>query len=91
MLIAEMYRLPPDAEVQINGQKLPASMVRDVYSLLTEEHIREVITNYEKAEYTIKFKKTYLRTALYNEVFEHESRFVNGFRTAFPEYGTNNH
>lgn len=91
MMIAEMYCLPSDAAVQIGGQKLPASMVKDVYSLLTEDHIREVVANYEKATYQIKFKKTYIRTALYNEVFEHESRFVNGFREAFPEFGTNKH
>lgn len=91
MMIAEMYCLPPQADVQIGGQKLPASMVKDVYSILTEDHVREVITKYEKAAYSIKFKKTYIRTALYNEVFEHESGFVNGFREAFPEFGTKKH
>lgn len=91
MMIAEMYCLPPQADVQIGGQKLSASMVQEVYLLLTEDHVRDVIINYEKAAYTIKFKKTYIRTALYNEVFEHESRCVNDFREAFPEFGTNSH
>ncbi len=87
MMIAEVYILPPDAQMQINGQKLPAGMVKEIYAMLHEEHIREVIDKYENAEYQIKFKKTYIRTALYNEVFEHESGFVNGFRVHFPEYG----
>lgn len=86
MIIAEVFKLPPDAEIQINGNKLPAAMVQEIYSVLQHEHVLQVIDNYENADYIIKFKKTYIRTALYNEVFEHESRFVNGFHTHFPEY-----
>lgn len=91
LIIAEMYKLPPQAEVQINGQKLPASLVQEVYLLLKEEHISRVMQNYEEATYPIKFKKTYLRTALYNVVFEYESGDVNGFRTAFPEFPKRRH
>lgn len=86
MIIAEVYKLPPETEVQINGQKLTAELVRDIYDFLEVEHIREVIRNYETAQYEIKFKKTYIRTALYNEVFEHQSRFENGMSRFFPEY-----
>lgn len=91
LIIAEMYKLPPLAEVQINGQKLPASLVQEVYLLLTEDHIRRVIQNFEAATYTVKFKKTYIRTALYNVVFEYESGNVNDFRTDFPEVPTHRH
>ena len=83
---ASPFTLPPEAEVQIGGQKLPAGMVCEIYECLTNEHIRNVIKNYEAAEYEIKFKKTYLRTAIYNEVFEFESRNVNEMSQFFPEF-----
>ena len=86
MMIAEVCKLPPEAEVQIGGQKLPAGMVCEIYECLTNEHIRNVIKNYEAAEYEIKFKKTYLRTALYNEVFEFQSRVVNEISQFLPQY-----
>ncbi len=86
LIVAEMYKLPPEAEVQINGQKLPALLVQEVYLLLTEEHIRRVLQNFEAATYPVKFKKTYLRTALYNVVFEYESGTVNQFRVDMPNF-----
>ncbi len=86
MIIAEIYKLPPQTEVQINGQKLPAALVAEIYELLICEHIREVIKKYEAAEYEIKFKKTYIRTALYNTVFEYQSGEVNEMSQFYPEY-----
>lgn len=86
LIIAEMAILPPSATVQIGGNKLTAESVHSVYSMLTHEDIVTVMDNFEEAGYRIKFKKTYLRTALYNEVFERNSRLINGIRTDIPEY-----
>lgn len=86
LIIAEMAILPPSATVQIGGNKLTAEVVREIYSRLTHEDIISVMDNFEEVAYKIKFKKTYLRTALYNEVFERSSRVINGVRVDIPEY-----
>ena len=77
MIIAEMYRLPPAWEVQIDGGKLPAGMVAEVYEELTEEHVQSVISEISKITHQIKFIKSYLRTALYNAVFTYTTRELN--------------
>lgn len=77
MIIAEIYRLPPAWEVQIDGGKLPAGMVAEVYEELTEEHVQSVISEISKITHQIKFIKSYLRTALYNAVFTYTTRELN--------------
>lgn len=81
MIIAEIYRLPGDWEVQIDGGKLPAAMVAEVYESLREEHVEAVMREFEKITHEIRFKKSYLRTALYNEAFIHTSRELNEIMT----------
>ena len=78
-IIAEIYRMPPALTVSVGGQQLPAAMVAEVFSTLNCEHVRAVMRKYSQAGYRIRFKKTYLRTALYNEIFEHESDVINLF------------
>lgn len=86
LIIAEAFILPPAAEIQINKNKLTAETVQSVYMMLTHEDIITVMDNFEAASYNIRHKKTYLRTALYNEVFERSSRRINNERTYMPEY-----
>lgn len=86
LIIAEIFVLPPTASVRINGNELTAETVKEVYSMLTYEDIITVMDNFETATYEIRFKKTYLRTALYNEVFERSSREINGIRKDLPGY-----
>lgn len=86
LIIAEIFILPAAALVQIGGNKLTAETVKSVYAMLTHDDIITVMDNFEEAKYKIRFKKTYLRTALYNEVFERNSRVINGIRTDIPEY-----
>lgn len=86
LIIAEIFILPPDSLVQVNGNKLTAASVQEIYRMLTHDDIITVMDNFEAATYEIRFKKTYLRTALYNEVFERSSRVINGTRTDIPEY-----
>lgn len=83
LIIAEIFNMPPDAKVRINGNDLTAEMVKVIYQHLEHEHIQLVIENYEKVAYEIKHKKTYLRTALYNVVFEYESHWANQFAKDF--------
>lgn len=76
-IVAEVMRLPPETVMQIGGMKLPAEMVREIYAMLSHEHVALVMEKYRKVRYEIKAKKTYLRTALYNAVFELDSHYIN--------------
>lgn len=77
LIISEMFTLPPGAEVQIGQDKLTVNLVQQVYSMLTREHLALVIDNFRSCGREIKFKKAYMRTALYNSVFEYESYCEN--------------
>ena len=76
-IIAEVMLLPPNAAVRIAGNDFPAQMISEIYQLLDHEHIEFVIDNYKRMTYRITAKKTYLRTALYNSIFEYESHIEN--------------
>lgn len=79
LIIAEVMRLPETAEIRIEGNRLPARMVQEVLAMVEREHVETVMDAYRRAKYEIRHKKTYLRTALYNSVFETESRIENEF------------
>ena len=76
-IIAEMSILPKECDVQIDGAKLPAGVVSEVYRELTDEHIRTVIEGFAAISKRIVYRKTYLRTALYNAVLEYSSGEMN--------------
>lgn len=76
-IIAEAERLPDGTPMQIGGDKLPSELVREVYGLLQHEHLEMVIENFKKEQRELRYKKSYLRTALYNAVFELESHYIN--------------
>lgn len=76
-IIAEIYLLPGTAPVQIGGNKLTAETVSAFYSALTGDHLQYVIEEFRKIEYRIVRKKSYLRTMLYNAVFEYASAAAN--------------
>lgn len=80
MIIAEVFRLPDSAKVRIDKNDLPVMMIAEIYGSLEHEHIEHVLDNYKKVAYEIKHPKTYLRTALYNSVFELESKIDNTLR-----------
>lgn len=77
LIIAEIYILPETASIRIAGNDLPAEMVSQIFSRLEHEHVEHVIRHYRDVKHEIKFTKTYLRTALYNSIFEIESRITN--------------
>ena len=80
LIIAEVGALPCDAQIQINGEKLSAETVSEVYAQLEKEHLELVIEKFREAKYEIKYRKSYFRTALYNCVFEFESYYENQVR-----------
>lgn len=80
MIIAEIYSLYPLSSVKINGEKLTAETVSEVYSRLNSDHLKFCIGKFREVKYEIKYRKSYFRTALYNSAFETESYYENAVR-----------
>jgi hypothetical protein len=80
LIIAEVLVLNPDSFVKINGSNMSAQLVMDVYSQICNDHLRLVFSNFNNISHRIINKKSYLRTALYNAVFEIESHCLNDIR-----------
>ena len=81
LIISEIYRLPENADVRIGGITLSAGMVAEAYEQLGYSNIDIVIASFKKITYPVRSIKTYLRTALYNSVFELEARLENSVRS----------
>lgn len=76
-IITEVLMLAPDVLIRINGEQLSAELVQEIYLSLELEHLTFVQDKFESITYEIKSKKAYLRTALYNSVFEIDSHYTN--------------
>lgn len=83
LIIAEVLMLNPDNEIRIGGVMLSVEMVQEVYGQIGHEHIELVVGNFNRISYEVKNKKSYLRTALYNAVFEIENHWTNQFHADF--------
>jgi len=77
LVIAEVFVLNPGSIIKINGLNMYAHLVQEVYSQLNNEHVCLVFQNFHNVSTHIYNKKAYLRTALFNAVFELESNYVN--------------
>lgn len=76
-VIAEIYVIAQGAMVKIGDDMLDGELVRAVFEKLTIEHLRLVRSNFLKQTCLIPKKRAYLRTALYNSVFELEAHYDN--------------
>lgn len=85
LILTEVLMLNPENEIRIGGVMLSVGMVQEVYGQIEHEHVELVIGNFNKVSYEVKNKKSYLRTALYNSVFEIESHWTNQFHVDFDE------
>ena len=77
LVIAEVLVLDPASFVKINGSNMYTHLVQEVYSGLHNDHLRLVFENFHNVSNHVYNKKAYLRTALYNAVFELESNYLN--------------
>lgn len=68
-VIAEVYSLPAESMIRIDGNSLKASFVASMYEEIENEDVVNVIAKMKKTG-EIKFLKSYIRTALYNAVIE---------------------
>jgi len=80
LVIADVLLLNPDTVIAINGSKMRAFLIQEVFGLLRNEHLCLVYDNFQNVSHRIHNKKAYLRTALYNVVFEIESHYRNDLR-----------
>ena len=77
LIIAEVLVLDPDSSVKINGSVMCARLVQEIYSQLNNDHVSLVYENFHNVSTRVYNKKAYLRTALYNAVFELRANSVN--------------
>lgn len=78
-VIAEIYMLPDGARVKIEGEELPVEAVREVFAQLDDGHVRYSLERFDRYEGRIFAMKPFLRTLLYNSVFEMESHYDNRY------------
>jgi len=83
LIIAEVLVLDQDTIIKINGSNISAHVVQEVFSQLRNDHVRLVFNNFRDVAERVFNKKAYLRTALYNSVFEIESHYANDIRVTF--------
>ena len=78
LIIAEVLVLDKDSTIKINGSHICTRLVQEIYLKINNEHVRLVVSNFNNyVTQHIFNKKAYMRTALYNVVFEIEAHYVN--------------
>jgi hypothetical protein len=86
LIIAEVFVMPPDSEIKISGSEISVFIIQEVFSKLTLFNVSTVVENFKHVKTKIYNKKAYLRTALYNSVFEDRSSAVNAFASEIPDF-----
>lgn len=81
-IMAEVYLMNPNSHIKISGEELDGYLVQQIFAEITNQHVVMVIANFNRNTYFIKNKKSYLRTALYNSVFELEADVNNATSVA---------
>lgn len=76
-IIAEVYMFDPDSRIKISDEIIDAYLVQEIFEELELEHLRLVWANFSAQTRLIRNKRAYLRTALYNSVFELNAHFTN--------------
>jgi hypothetical protein len=72
-VIAEVYMMPDEAAIKIEGEMLPAYTVKEIFGELDHDHAEYVIDELEGYEGKIFAMKPFIRTLLYNAVLTMES------------------
>lgn len=77
LIIAEVLVLNQDSIIKINGSNVCAHLVQEVFAQINNDHVRLVFNNFHNVSQHVHNKRAYLRTSLYNAVFEIESHYIN--------------
>ncbi len=83
-IMADVMSTSPEKAIKINGEFMPASRVTEVYREVDNDHVRAIIRNFRKIRHKIQNTTPYLRTALYNSVFELEAQTENEVAVDMP-------
>ena len=79
MVMAEIYMAAPRYVFFVGGIAMEAAQIREVYGELTSRHIEAVSRKIRQSKgKTVKYQRPYLRTMLYNVVFEYEAQTQGG-------------
>lgn len=79
MVMAEIYMAAPRYVFYVGGIAMEAAQIREVYGELTFRHVEAVILKIRQSKgKTVKYQRPYLRTMLYNVVFEYEAQTQGG-------------
>jgi hypothetical protein len=77
LIMAEVFAMPPDTVLRVAGIETSAQVVQEVFRELRHDHLELVYTNFKGITHKIHSTKSYLRTALYNSIFEIDSHYTN--------------
>ncbi len=88
LIMAETLLLNPDSLIRIAGEKIRVEIVQEIFSCITSDHVDFVIDNLHRQRTKIKNIKAYIRTALYNSVFEIDTHYSNQVRSELGFGGT---
>ena len=72
-VMAEVYMMSPTSVIRINGEDMEAGMVAQVLEEVTQEMAEERAEELRETLHEVTCLKAYLRSALYNKVFEFET------------------
>ena len=77
LIIAEVFVMEQESVIKINSCDTSVRLVQEIYSQINNGHMSLVFSNFNNVSKRIFNKKAYLRTALYNAVFEFEAYYAN--------------
>ena len=79
MVMAEVYMARPLYTLFVGGVSMECRQIQEVYANLTHEHIRHAVRKIQGGkDKQARFRRPYLRTMLYNLVFEYEAQAQAG-------------
>lgn len=84
-IIAQVYTLPKNGVIKVAGFARRVSDVQSVFDKLQNEHVVYVIDAFNKIKKDVRFKTAYIRSALFNAVFELTSAENNRYAAAEAE------
>lgn len=86
-IIAQVYTLPANGVIKVAGYLRKVEDVQAVFRKLTNEHVVYVIEEFNEIPYRVRYKTAYIRSALFNAVFELTSAENNRYAAAEAEAG----
>lgn len=87
-IIAQVYTLPANGVIKVAGYLRKVEDVQAVFRKLTNEHVVYVIEEFNEIPYRVRYKTAYIRSSLFNAVFELTSAENNRYAAAEAEAGT---